>query len=233
MNFIYTEVPQTSPKNLNVSWTSISTAVISWTRLTLVEARGFITHYTVLYYTLSDKRELESNTMYKMVDKNLNSTVISGLDGKTQYIVRVSASTIAGEGKYSEFLLLTSYVAGKLISVFFPFLIIYMIYSDVRNSTFVTTVGIGVAVAIAILVMLLIICIAILYCAKNRRRHVKKKGSYSTFKKASRYFKRDNKDEIKNLAGEEIGTALSFKPLESTKELGDDQTYENTEFMSE
>ena len=127
MNFIYTEVPQTSPKSLSVSWTSISTAVVSWTKLTIVEARGFIIHYTVVYYTLSVKRELESNTIHKMVDNNLNSTIISGLGGKTDYIVRVSASTIAGEGNYSKFVLLTSNIAGKLINVFPPFLIINMI----------------------------------------------------------------------------------------------------------
>ena len=122
-------MPQTSPKSLSVSWTSISTAVVSWTKLTIVEARGFIIHYTVVYYTLSVKRELESNTIHKnMVDKNLNSTIISGLDGKIEYIVRVSASTIAGEGNYSKFVLLTSNITGKLINVPPPpFLIINMI----------------------------------------------------------------------------------------------------------
>ena len=75
---------------------------VSWTRLTLTEARGFITHYTVAYTPSSSgsKRE-EPNTLYQSVGNDSNEATIEGLDGDTAYAVQVSASTAAGSGDYS------------------------------------------------------------------------------------------------------------------------------------
>ena len=75
---------------------------VSWTSLTLTEARGFITHYTVAYFPLSSgsKRE-ELNILYQTVSKDSSETTIEGLDGYSAYVVQVSASTAAGDGGYS------------------------------------------------------------------------------------------------------------------------------------
>ena len=75
---------------------------VSWTRLTLSEARGFITHYTVAYFPLSSgsKRE-ELNILYQTVGKDSSKATIDGLDGYSAYAVQVSASTAAGYGDYS------------------------------------------------------------------------------------------------------------------------------------
>ena len=75
---------------------------VSWTRLTLTEARGFITHYTVAYFPLSsgNKRE-ELNIFYQTVGKDSSEATIEGLDGYSAYAVLVSASTAAGHGDYS------------------------------------------------------------------------------------------------------------------------------------
>ena len=75
---------------------------VSWISLTLTEARGFITHYTVAYFPLSsgNKRE-ELNILYQNVSKDSSEATIEGLDGNTPYVVQVSAGTAAGDGDYS------------------------------------------------------------------------------------------------------------------------------------
>ena len=75
---------------------------VSWSSLTLTEARGFITHYTVAYFPLSSgsKRE-ELNILDQTVSKNSSEATIEGLDGYSAYAVQVLASTAAGDGDYS------------------------------------------------------------------------------------------------------------------------------------
>lgn len=67
----------------------------------------------------------------------------------------------------------------------------------------------------------------------NRKDRVKKKQSYSTFKQAGLYFKKQSKSEKENIAMDEIETFSSFKFSDSKTELDIAQIYENTEFMSE
>ena len=75
---------------------------VSWTRLTLSEARGFITHYTVAYTPSSSGNKRQApNTLYQTVGNDSSATTIEGLDGYTAYAVQVSASTAAGDGGYS------------------------------------------------------------------------------------------------------------------------------------
>ena len=68
--FIHYIEPSISPKDIEVVRISGSMMRVSWTRLTLSEARGFITHYTVAYFPLSSgsKRE-ELNILYQTVGK--------------------------------------------------------------------------------------------------------------------------------------------------------------------
>ena len=72
---------------------------VSWSLLTLVEARGWITNYTVYY-----KPRPASGGQYNFttVPHNLTSVVIGGLLSEETYVVQVSASTAAGEGVRSE-----------------------------------------------------------------------------------------------------------------------------------
>ena len=73
--------------------------MVSWKRLTLSEARGFITFYIIEYYPLAIENEGESLDVKRMDISPLSfNTTIDGLDEKLDYIVQVSASTIAGRG---------------------------------------------------------------------------------------------------------------------------------------
>ena len=94
--------PSISPKDIEVVRISGSMMRVSWTSLTLTEARGFITHYTVAYTPSSSgsKRE-ELNILYQTVGKDSSEATIEGLDGYSAYAVQVSASTAAGDGGYS------------------------------------------------------------------------------------------------------------------------------------
>ena len=81
--------------------------MVSWTPLSLSEARGFITHYTVAYFPQpSSSKQQEPNTMYKNVSgSDSNQTTIDGLEASTDYGVQVSASTNAGSGHFSPVIL--------------------------------------------------------------------------------------------------------------------------------
>ena len=77
--------------------------VVSWTPLTLSEARGFITSYTVFYSPqVSRRKQQEPSTMQKTVSEDFNQTFIDGLDPNTAYDVQVSASTKVGASALSE-----------------------------------------------------------------------------------------------------------------------------------
>ena len=77
--------------------------VVSWIPLTLSEARGFITSYTVFYSPhVSRTKRQESNTLQKTVSGDFNQTAIDGLDPNTAYDVQMSANTKAGASAFSE-----------------------------------------------------------------------------------------------------------------------------------
>ena len=83
--------------------------LVSWTPLTLSEARGFVTFYTVAYTPVlnSRRRQVSQDTMYINVSADSSSVTIVGLDGSLAYSVQVSAGTRAGQGVPS-----TAQVAG-------------------------------------------------------------------------------------------------------------------------
>ena len=71
--------------------------IVSWTALSLVEARGHIIYYTVSYWPASNSEDIKSIN----VPHNITRVEISDLlSGKT-YTVQVSASTSVGEGLVS------------------------------------------------------------------------------------------------------------------------------------
>ena len=77
--------------------------VVSWLPLTLSEARGFISHYTVAYstQTTSSTRKRQAAMTQRVEVMDANTTRITGLDPDTEYSVQVSATTGAGEGVLS------------------------------------------------------------------------------------------------------------------------------------
>ena len=77
--------------------------VVSWTHLTLSEARGFVTSYTVFYSPqVSRTKRQEPHTMQKAVSGDVNRTTIHDLDPNTAYGVQMSANTKAGASSLSE-----------------------------------------------------------------------------------------------------------------------------------
>ena len=70
--------------------------IVSWTALSLVEARGHIIYYTVNYWPASSSEDIKSIN----VPHNITRVEISDLSGET-YIVQVSASTSVGKGNVS------------------------------------------------------------------------------------------------------------------------------------
>ena len=75
---------------------------VHWTKLTLVEARGFIQNYTVAYYPSSESRKRQQSIIkYKIVDNDTHRTTVDGLDVNFAYVVQVSVNTGAGSGPLS------------------------------------------------------------------------------------------------------------------------------------
>ena len=96
--------PDVTPRNFIVERVSPTTMSVSWTPLTLSEARGFVTFYTVAYTPVLNRRrrQVSQDTMYMNVSADSSSVTIVGLDGSLAYSVQVSAGTRAGQGVQSE-----------------------------------------------------------------------------------------------------------------------------------
>ena len=97
-------VPSIAPMDVGIDRTSPTVMVVLWTPLSYVEARGFISHYTVAYSSqTSDGRKRQAiDTMFQTVPGMDSSTTrIEGLDPDTGYTVQVSATTGAGSNEFS------------------------------------------------------------------------------------------------------------------------------------
>ena len=94
-------VPSVSPSGVRVERLTSTAMNVSWTLLTLEEARGFVTSYTVSYR--KDEGMAKRTTESVVVPGGeQSSVVIGGLDPGSSYLVSVSASTSAGTGEMSE-----------------------------------------------------------------------------------------------------------------------------------
>ena len=94
--FNYYAVPN-PPSNVLVKRLNASHMMVSWTALTLKEARGHITHYTVYYRLASNNLHVFSAA----VPQNTTEVIISDLLPGETYVVEISASTSVGEGSTS------------------------------------------------------------------------------------------------------------------------------------
>ena len=90
------QVPR-SPTKVVIERVNGSHMIVSWTGLTLVEARGHITHYTVYYWSASNRAQVFNVT----VAHNITRVVVSNLLPGVTYLVEIAASTSVGEGNTS------------------------------------------------------------------------------------------------------------------------------------
>ena len=83
-----------------VQRTSPTIMDVSWRPLTLSEARGFVTFYSIAYTPTpnSRRRQASQDTMYVNASADSSSVTIQGLDGDLAYSVTVAAATTAGIG---------------------------------------------------------------------------------------------------------------------------------------
>ena len=72
---------------------------ITWVKLSLEEARGVVTGYTVSYDTLDSRQRKEA--MLELAEPEDSYKVIGGLGFTNSYSIRVSASTAIGQGTSS------------------------------------------------------------------------------------------------------------------------------------
>ena len=96
-NIFNTTVPR-APRDLSVERVNATHMIVSWTALSLVEARGHIIYYTVNYWPASSSEDINSIN----VPHNITRVEISDLLSGETYIVQISASTSVGKGEVAE-----------------------------------------------------------------------------------------------------------------------------------
>ena len=84
---------------MTVERLSGETMRVTWKPLTLLEARGRVTNYTVYYWIEGTEA---STAKTKIVSGNMTSINITELDATQAYLVAVAASTMAGMGNQTE-----------------------------------------------------------------------------------------------------------------------------------
>ena len=88
---------------MRVIRTSATVMVVTWRPLTLAEARGFVSHYTVTYspQIISGGRKRQAAMTEVVAGMGSSAVTIDGLDPGTVYNVHVSATTGGGNGVIS------------------------------------------------------------------------------------------------------------------------------------
>ena len=98
-------VPTVAP-NTTAAWTNNTELRVSWTRLTLEEAHGFVIAYIITYNVQEGKRRREANSMSVGSDETM--VTIGGLQPEKDFSISVAAQTAAGIGVGSTPLLIPS-----------------------------------------------------------------------------------------------------------------------------
>ena len=86
---------------------------VSWLPLTLTEARGFVSSYTVAYDSELTSISVRLSAMYTHVPANQTTVVIDRLNPGLTYYVKVWANTSAGAGMASEAILAETLMTGS------------------------------------------------------------------------------------------------------------------------
>ena len=100
MGFYIYPAPNIAPKNVAVVRVNGTHMNITWGKLSLEEARGFITGYSVTYDITDGRTRREVRS--ELVGKDESYKLIGSLDIAKGYYVTVSARTSAGEGVASD-----------------------------------------------------------------------------------------------------------------------------------
>ena len=92
-----TTVPVNGPRNVQIMRQISTQLEVKWEPLSLEEAHGFITHYTVTAEPAStQKRRQAGGTLSVTVGANSTRAVLDGLSSVLTYWITVSASTVVG-----------------------------------------------------------------------------------------------------------------------------------------
>lgn len=83
-------------------WTSLTELKVSWSPLSLEEARGFITSYSVSYSSDDGQRRRDVEAGTVSVPGDQSSVSLTGLDSDRRYSISVAAATAAGGGVLSD-----------------------------------------------------------------------------------------------------------------------------------
>ena len=89
-----------SPTGVSVLRLNGTDMNVSWNQIPLLDARGFIVSYTVLYSKITTNKR-RRQVMFVTVPGSETSALIGDLSPSHSYQVFVSAATSAGSGEYS------------------------------------------------------------------------------------------------------------------------------------
>ena len=90
-------VPVNGPRNVQITRQISTQLEVKWEPLSLEEARGFITHYTVTAEPARTQEERQAEgTLSVTVGANTTRAVLDGLSSVLTYWITVSASTVVG-----------------------------------------------------------------------------------------------------------------------------------------
>ena len=89
-------MPQYGPKGVMAVRLNDTAIRVTWEPLTLIEARGFITNYTIILQLEEDRKKIVDYAITKTVPDNVTTATVADLVPNANYIVSVSASTSAG-----------------------------------------------------------------------------------------------------------------------------------------
>ena len=90
--------PLTVPHNVTIVHSN-KTLIVTWTPLTLTEARGFVAGYKIAY--ISSSTECNNSDSYHTTFSDKNFKNITIVDDTKQYGVKVAGFTEGGIGPYS------------------------------------------------------------------------------------------------------------------------------------
>ena len=110
--------PNIAPQNVRIRRSSATVLLVSWRPLTLAEARGFVSHYSVTYSPpiLSGEVRRQAAMTQRVEGMDVNTTTIVGVDPDSVYHVIVSATTGAGPGVLSDIISILPQGTVSLIS---------------------------------------------------------------------------------------------------------------------
>ena len=93
-------MPLTAPHSVRVMRVNPSSMEVSWQPISLAEARGFVSSYTIAYQ--SERNNFSLSAMKISVPGNQTIVVIDGLNPDLTYHIKVWANTSAGAGMASK-----------------------------------------------------------------------------------------------------------------------------------